>query len=186
MPFVRLRSGSLQPFGIRELDFACHAYPGHHLDEDPTAVELPPGQPVAGGGGEGMVVVVPAFAQCQDTDYWVVAAVVMAFIGLTSPDVADRVDAPGDVMLKEDPHQAAPEESCEGSEPCSTDDAAEDRWNDEAQQNPEREQIADQSQILVRFEIGNVSILIRLFDLEEPTKMGVDEPLDSSSIPDMR
>lgn len=138
------------------------------------------------GSGEGMVVVVPSFTQRQDTDNRIVAAVIMAFIGLAAPDMADRVDAPGDMMLEEDPDETTPEEPGEGTEPCAADDTAENCWNDETQQYPEWEQITDQLQILVGSEIGDVSSLVGLFDPEQPAEVGIHESLYATAISDMR
>ena len=58
-----------------------------------------------------MVVVVPALAQRQDAEHDVVPALVVALVRPRSPQVADRVDAPGHVVDQENAHQAAPQEA---------------------------------------------------------------------------
>ena len=80
------------------------------MDDDVAEIKLPPFQAVAGGDGEGVVVVVPAFAQGQDAEEPVVAALVVGVVGASAPEVADGVDAPGDVMHHEKTHKAAPDE----------------------------------------------------------------------------
>ena len=85
---------------------------------------MPPEQPLAGAGGEGVMVVVPAFAEGEDRDDRVVDAVVGAFEGLGAPDVADGVDAPSHVLEQANAGDAAPDQArdrspanCDGTSP---------------------------------------------------------------------
>ena len=64
-----------------------------------------------------MMVVMPAFAKGEDADKDVVTTLVSTSIRLRTPDVTDRVHAPGDVMDDHDPHQTAPDEPKEGTDP---------------------------------------------------------------------
>ena len=110
----------------------------------------------------------------------------MALVGLASPDVTDGVNAPCDMVFKEDANQATPEKTSESAEPGATDQAAENRGDDETQQHPEGEEVADELKVLVGPEIRDVTGLIGLLDLEQPSQMGVDEAFHSSTTPDMR
>ncbi len=56
-----------------------------------------------------MVVVVPSFAECDDTNNRIVAALVFRLEGLRAPNMTDAVHAPGRVMFDHDPNEAAPE-----------------------------------------------------------------------------
>src|SRR6187401_1772306 len=81
------------------------------LDDDVADIKLPPAEAVSRGGGEGVVVVVPALAEGEEGDDGVVAAVVAGAEGTRAPEVAHGVHAPGDVVHEEDADQAAPEEA---------------------------------------------------------------------------
>ena len=64
-----------------------------------------------------MVIVVPAFAERKHTHKDVIPTLVTTSVRLGTPDVTDRVHAPGDVMDDHDPHQTAPDEPKEGTDP---------------------------------------------------------------------
>ena len=92
---------------------------GERADDVVAHVDLPPAQAVPGRGREGVVGVVPALAQRQDAEHDVVAALVVAPVGPQAPQVADRVDAPGDVVDQEDAHQPAPDQPRPDAHPAS-------------------------------------------------------------------
>ena len=77
-------------------------------DDAVGEVELSPAEAVAGRGGKGVVVVVPAFAEAEESDDDVVAALVVRAERAVAPEVADGVDLPGDVVDEEDPRETAP------------------------------------------------------------------------------
>ena len=54
---------------------------------------------VAGGTGEGVVVVVPALAHGKQTEQPIVSAGIGSFKRALSKGVADRVHRPGDVLV---------------------------------------------------------------------------------------
>ncbi len=173
-------------FRARRLEGSSHAHHGHHLDDDPAAVELPPSKAMSSGSGKGVMIVVPAFAECQNADNRIVPAVIMAVIGLRTPDVAYRIHAPGDMMLEEDSDESAPEEAGQCSEPAAAENAAQNRRDEQAQENPERKQLADDLKITIGLEIRNIALLIRLFDAKQPTEMGVDESTQTTTTAHMR
>src|SRR5438067_139691 len=65
------------------------------------------------------MVVVPALAHGQDAEQEVIAALVVAVVGLFAPQVADGVNAPGHVVHQEDPGQAAPHQAEQGPQPAA-------------------------------------------------------------------
>src|SRR5690606_26229725 len=58
-------------------------------------VELPPVEALVGAALVGMMVVVPAFAQGQEREEWIVAARVAALIAAPAEDVGKGVDGEG-------------------------------------------------------------------------------------------
>src|SRR5687768_10392824 len=64
----------------RSNDFGDEAEALEDADGEPGEVELPPAMAVGGGPLLGVVVVVPAFAVCEEADEPVVAAVVVGFV----------------------------------------------------------------------------------------------------------
>src|SRR5713101_8559155 len=78
---ARLRGGAHLPRQIQH----CQA-----PDEPVTHVHLPPTQAVPRRRREGVVVVVPTFAQRQDAEQEIVAAVVAGPEGPVAPQMADR------------------------------------------------------------------------------------------------
>ncbi len=59
-----------------------------------------------------MMVIVPALAESQQTDNPFVAAPIFRLKLALSKGVADGIDAEGDVVDEENPHKAAPQETC--------------------------------------------------------------------------
>ncbi len=84
-------------------------------DHQRRGIELPAAQAVDGGAREGVVVVVPGLAERGEREPEDVGRLVVDLEAARAEEVADRVDAPGDVVDEEDPHQAAPEQAGGGA-----------------------------------------------------------------------
>ena len=151
-----------------QLDLSRHADPGHHLDEYPAAVELPPCQAVASRSRKRVMVVVPSLTQCQHAHDRIVSAVIMAFIGLAAPDVADRVHTPCDMMFEEDPNESPQRNPVKAPNHVPLITPPRTAGMIRLSSHPEGEEITDDLEILVGFQIGDVPILIRLFRSEQP------------------
>src|SRR6266850_4293390 len=123
-------------------------------DCEPGEVELPPFEAVAGGGGEGVVVVVPAFAEGEDAEDRVVAAFIGGSVGAGSPDVADGVDAPGDVVEQGGADEAAPEDAGEEAGPRVAECGGDQAGDNPAEQEPEPEKSVNECEHGVADQIG--------------------------------
>ena len=85
--------------------------------DDPVAhINLPGPQTVSRGSWKCMMRVMPTLTESEHAKDRVVAAFVIALKRLTSPNMTDGVDAPGDVVHKEDADESAPDETS----PCAT------------------------------------------------------------------
>src|SRR3979490_1878242 len=78
------------------------------LQLDPGGVELVPGQAVAGRGRVGVVIVVPAFPECQGRDPPRVLRVVLRREAAAPPEVRGGVDQPGRVQSDDHPQEDGP------------------------------------------------------------------------------
>ena len=68
-----------------------------------------------------MVIVMPPLSECQQPDNpLIVAPVVRLELALTK-DVADRIDAPGDVVYEEHAYKSSPEQTSPAAK-CKRDD----------------------------------------------------------------
>ena len=135
-----------------------------------------------------MMIVMPAFAKGEDADKDVVTTLVSTSIGLRTPDVTDRVHAPGDVMDDHDPNQPTPDESEKSASPESLADQnigqpAEDRGDHKADGNPEWKQSADGPNPSVADQVGNVAIQRLTGRIENPTDVSVPKPRPDASKP---
>ena len=83
-----------------------------------------------------MVVVVPGLAEGRDRDQGEVARLVAGLEVALAEDVAERVDAVGEVVQDEDPDQAAPEQAGERGEEGAADDPAERERKQQAEDRP--------------------------------------------------
>ena len=81
------------------------------VDDEGRDVDLPAAEAVGGGGREGVVVVVPGLAEGRDRDQGQVARLVGGLEVAVAEDVAERVDAVGEVVQDEDADEAAPEQA---------------------------------------------------------------------------
>src|SRR5581483_6016207 len=84
-------------------------------DQPAARIELPAREAVAGGGGEGVVVVVPGLAEGRQREPGEVARVVAGGEAATAEEVAERVDGEGGVVEQEDAHRSSPEQAGETS-----------------------------------------------------------------------
>ena len=103
--------------GNRQLKFPGEAQANEGADDPVADVDLPPAQAVPGRGREGVVVVVPPLPQAENAEQEVVPAAIAGLEGTAPPQMAHRVDAPGNVMDQEDPGQAAPQQAAQGARP---------------------------------------------------------------------
>src|SRR2546423_14933736 len=90
-------------------NFPSKAEPREQADGVAGEIDLVPTPAVHDGGGARVMVVVPAFAERQQTEPPHVAAFVARLVGAATPDVADAVDAPCQMPQAERPQDRAPE-----------------------------------------------------------------------------
>ena len=90
-------------------------------DHPPRDVELAAQQAVPCGGGERVVVVVPALAEDEQRHDPVVAGLVARAEVLAAEHVADRVHGEGRVLVEEDAKQAAPDHRLDAALPGAAD-----------------------------------------------------------------
>ena len=83
-----------------------------------------------------MVVVVPGLAEGRDRDQGEVARLVAGLEVAVAEDVAERVDAVGEVVQDEDPDEAAPEQAGDAGEEGAADDPAEGEGQQQAERSP--------------------------------------------------
>src|SRR5207245_6777129 len=132
----------------------------------------------AGGGGEGMMVVVPAFAEGQDAEQEVVAAVIAARVRTAAPDVAYGIDAPGNVVDQEDARQAAPDEAEQRAHPACRQHAAQHRRDEQAEGHPQWKESAGSAQGAALTQVPVIVSQIGGGGLEYPAHVGVASAAD--------
>lgn len=125
-----------------------------------------------------MVGVVPTFTHRQNPEYHVVAAFIFAVERLETPNVANRVDAPGHVVDEQNANQPAPEQSCPSAEPRPCQDATQNRRNQQPEKCPHGKQTASDSQGRATSEIGHVLFEIGRISSERPANMRMPEAAD--------
>src|ERR1700710_3311807 len=92
---------------------------------------------MGGGGREGVAAVVKGLAEGRVRDQRQVARVVVGLEVATAEEVAERVDAVGEVMEDEDAHEPAPEEAGEAGEERAADRPAEEERQPQPADRPE-------------------------------------------------
>src|SRR5882724_6353019 len=97
----------------------------------------------------------------------------MTAIWLAAPKVADRVDAPRDVMHQEDPRQAAPDEAEQGAAPAHREQSAQGGGDEQADEHPEGEGIADPLELPGFQEVGDIAVDLGLILVEQPADVGI-------------
>ena len=85
-------------------------------DEPGGGVGLGPMHAVAGGTGEGVMVIVPTFTHGKQTEQPIVSAGIGSFKGAATKSVADRIDRPGDVLVYEKADETTPDETPKGTQ----------------------------------------------------------------------
>jgi hypothetical protein len=84
--------------------------PLQQADHDVGHIELSWQEAVAGRGRPKVVVVMPSFSQGQYANEGVVLALILrAFEWLMAPQMANGVDAPGNVMIEKKPYTTHPD-----------------------------------------------------------------------------
>src|ERR1700737_4640978 len=135
--------------GLRALGRDAHyvpreAEPAEREDQPPRGVELIPAQPVKRGLREGMVVVVPRLPQRGQRQPEDVRRMVVDVKAAPAEEVADGVDAPGDVVHEEYAHEPAPQQGAEaGGERAGAEREAEQEGHQQAGQRDQREETVD-------------------------------------------
>lgn len=137
-PTIRLHFSPLNPMLAWQFHSPGKSQPNHHLNQVIAHIDLRPAQSMSGRCGTGVMGVVPAFAEGEDTEYHVVTALIIAPVGPQTPKMASRVHAPRNMVNKEDSHQPSPDESCPDTQPASFNQSADHRWNREAEDDLER------------------------------------------------
>mmetsp|Transcript_19692 Transcript_19692/g.37000 ORF Transcript_19692/g.37000 Transcript_19692/m.37000 type:complete len:216 (+) Transcript_19692:145-792(+) len=85
------------------------------LDGVPGDVDLPPLQPMSAGVFKGMVIVVPAFSECKNSNQPVVHGDVAGVPILKAPHVADGVHSPRHVPRPNGAREEAPQDAWEAA-----------------------------------------------------------------------
>ena len=101
-------------------------------------------EPVAGRGGESVMVVVPRLAEREDRQPPQVAGLVAGLEPLAAEEVAERVDAVRRVVKDQHPHGAAPQQPGQGRGERAADQPAEQERHGEPGDHPQQERAADQ------------------------------------------
>ena len=83
---------------------------GHEFEAVVGEIDFPPVEALAGAAHVAVVVVVPAFAQGDEGEPEVVAALVGGFEALIAPDVGEAVDEEGAVQEEDGADKEAPDE----------------------------------------------------------------------------
>ncbi len=139
-------------------------------------VDLPAAEAVDGGGREGVVVVVPGLAEGRDRDQRQVARLVAGLEVAVAEDVAERVDAVGEVVQDEDADQAAPEQAGDRGEQGAADQPAEREGDEEAEDRPVDEGAVDPVDRRILDQVRREALLVAALGVdEEPAHVGVEE-----------
>ena len=126
------------------------------------------------------MIVVPSFAPAQHAEEEIVSTLVSAIEGPASPEMANRINAPRDVVDEEDSHQPAPDEAEQGIEPALGNDPRQGRGNQQAEYDPKRREPAHRLHHSVFAKIADVTREIRRVRREHPTHVGVPESLQEA------
>ena len=152
-------SPGLRPLALRgdADDFPGQAAALQRADEPGAGIDLPAAQSMAGGSGEGVVVVVPRLAEGERCEPGEVAGVVAGGERSPAEEVAQRVDAEGHVVEQEDAHGSAPQEAGEPADERAGQREAESRTGGQAHHHPERERTADEAQVAIGEQVLGVA-----------------------------
>src|ERR1700710_2904807 len=152
------------------------------VDDQRRGVDLEAAKPVGGGGREGVVVVVPGLAEGRDRDQRQVARLVAGLEVAVAEDVAERVDAVGEVVEDEDADEPAPERAGGGGEEGAADDPAEEEGEQQAANRPPDEGGVDAADDRVLEQVRGEALLVAALGVdEEPAHVGVVEALEGAA-----
>lgn len=137
---------------------------------------------MAGAGRESVVIVMPSLSETENPHQEVVSALVTGLVIPASPEVANAVHAPGDVMNHEDPDQTAPEEPQECPGPGVGDHAGDHPRNEQSDHGPEEKKPIDGDDAGVSEQVRGVALRIgpRGVRVEKPSHVGMEKSLDGS------
>ena len=190
----RLRRGcrSRGPALMLALELALRRDPDHvpgepelleDRDHERRGVEqpLPPTEAVACRPGEGVVVVMPRLAERGQREPGDVRRMVVGLETAGAEEVAQRVDAPGDVVHEEDPHEPAPEQAASGAGERAREGPAGEGGDGEAEQHEQRELPVDGPHARVLVEVLGVAARAgTALGREQPARVCVPEPAEHS------
>ncbi len=145
-----------------------------------SKVHLVPAQANVGAVWEGVVVVVPAFAKAKNAEEGVVACHVGALVWPGADDVADAVDAPGDVVDEEHAHDAAPEEALPEVAPGAKDGEADESRHEDAGDDPEELGFLEEADDGVAHEAVVSGPAVNEVALGEPAEVTVPEAIEGT------
>src|SRR5579871_183368 len=116
-----------------------------------------------------MMIVMPTFPEPQQPYHPLIVTPVLRLKRPFTEGMADRVDAPGDMMGQEDAYQAPPEQACP---------ATQGKGNHQTQHRPEQEGPADEDDHLVFHQMGAIVVGITLVIAEHPADVRVKEAIN--------
>ena len=116
-----------------------------------------------------MVVVMPRFSKGRNSEQGIIRAAVLKLIRTISKYVANRIDAPGGVMDKQNPNEATPNETVPGPQPASGDGAFGGGRQGQSQTNPDKIQAIQLEYFPVLQQIANIGAPVREFVMEHPS-----------------
>src|SRR4051794_23100690 len=159
-------------------------------DHQPREIDLAPVKPVARGGRERVVVVVPALPEHEQRDEPVVARLVARAVVLAAEHVTDRVHRERRVLVEKDPDQPAPDHRLE-AERDAADEVADQEWQTEGERDPDHVQPVDPDEETVGVEVASVhAALLHAEVREQPADVRMYEALGRTpravAVSDMR
>jgi hypothetical protein len=143
---------------------------GQATNQISRKIDLVPTQTVVSRLGEGMVVIVPALSQAQDSNHPLIATLVGRIESTSTKLVTDRIHGPRDVMGEKDSHQSAPEQ---------TSPAVDKKRDDETQGNPDEESPMNENSDWIVNKMFGIALGITLSPgVEHPAYMRVKQALE--------
>ena len=171
-------------------DVPGQPHPPHPADQPRRRVDLPPAQPVPRRARERVVVVVPALAEREQRQPEHVGRVVVDVEPARAEEVADRVDRPGDVVQREDPHRPAPQRGRQraGERRRRSGSRAPAGISEARSSTQSAERAVDEPHAAVLVEVARVARVLGLAGrVEQPAHVRVpeagDRALDAAAVP---
>lgn len=144
-----------------------------------------PSKAVAGGTGESVVVIVPAFAHGEDAEEEIVAAGVGRLEGAAAEGVTNRINRPGDMLVHKEANESPPNQTTEGAQQDGFPEKASGKGADaggdkKAGENPEPPSVVNGDDDGI-FEEGRSKFLDVGFKvIKNPTGVGVPEAFEGA------